>query len=152
MRDIRFTEADLAQIRHDRARHPHPRVQQRMNVLWLKAQGLGHDDIAAFADVSVRTVGRFLGEYLEGGLQRVRRVPWKGKACALDAHAASLEEHFGANPARSASEAQADIERLTGIKRSLTQVREFLKKKSGWPGARSARSRRRPTTSGRRSS
>lgn len=136
MRDIRFPESVLAEIREERAKHPHPRVQQKMNILWLKAQGLAHDDIAAFADVSVRTVGRCLGEYLQGGLDLVRRIPWKGKKAALDAHAASLEEHFGTSPARSARDAQHDIERLTGIKRGLTQVREFLKKKSGWAGAR----------------
>jgi len=41
----------------------------------------------------------------------------------------SLEEYFRVNPPASIKEAQSEIEELTGIKRSETQVREFLKKK-----------------------
>src|SRR5262249_22741154 len=54
------------------------------------------------------------------------------------------------HPPRSAREAQEAIERLTGIRRGLSQVRAFLKKKLGWPGARSARSPRRWTPTSRR--
>ena len=46
-----------------------------MEVLWLKSHGLTHDEIAAYADVSRRTVQRYLDEYLEGGLSRLRRCP-----------------------------------------------------------------------------
>ena len=67
MREFTFSDEQLAQIRHDRARHPHPRVQQKMNVLWLKSRGLTHDRIADLADTSLRTVQRVLTEYLEGG-------------------------------------------------------------------------------------
>ena len=40
--------------------YPDPRVQRKMEVLWLKSHGLNHDDIAAYADVSLRTVQRYL--------------------------------------------------------------------------------------------
>jgi hypothetical protein len=43
-------------------------------------------------------------------------------------HVNSLEEYFRVNPAASIKEAQSEIETLTGIRRSETQVREFLKK------------------------
>jgi transposase len=46
-----------------------------MEVLWLKSHGLSHDDIATYADVSRRSVQRYLDEYLEGGLPRLRRCP-----------------------------------------------------------------------------
>jgi transposase len=136
MRDFVFGEEVLAQIRHDRYHHPHPRVQRKMEVLWLKSRGLTHADIAAFADVSPRSVQRYLDEYQEGGLDRVRRLGWQGKPCALDEHHASLEDYFLEYPPRSAREAQEAIERLTGIRRGLSQVRAFMKKKLGSPGAR----------------
>ena len=44
-----------------------------MEVLWLKSHGLSHDDIAAYADASRRTVQRYLDEYIEGGLPRLMR-------------------------------------------------------------------------------
>jgi hypothetical protein len=40
-----------------------------------------------------------------------------------------LEQEFENHPPQSLNEAGATIERLTGIKRSLTQVRAFLKKR-----------------------
>ena len=149
MREFTFSDEQLAQIRHDRARHPHPRVQQKMNVLWLKAKGLTHDTIAELADTSVRTVQRVLTEFLEGGLDAVRRTRWLGKHAELDDHAPALEDHFLENPPRSTREAQAEIERLTGVRRGLTQVRAFLKKRSGWGGGRSARCRPRRTPTSR---
>src|SRR5215469_845517 len=79
MRRFTFTAEDLDAIRHQRYHHPHPRVQQKMEVLWLKSQGLTHEAIARFADISRRSVQRYLDEFADGGLERIRRLPWKGR-------------------------------------------------------------------------
>ena len=136
MREFTFSEEIVAQIRHDRYHHPHPRVQRKMEVLWLKSRGLTHTDIAPLADVSPRSVQRYLDEFEQGGLDRVRRLNWQGKACELDGHQQSLEDYFIEHPPRSAREAQEAIERLTGIRRGLSQVRAFMKKKLACAGAR----------------
>jgi transposase len=145
MRRFTFTAETLAALRHERYHHPHPRVQRKMEVVWLKSQGLTHQDIARLADVARRSVQRYLDDYADGGLERLRRLSWKGKANALAAHQASLEDYFLEHPPRSAREAQAAIEQHTGVRRGLTQVRIFLKKLSGCAGARSAPSRPKPT-------
>lgn len=131
MRRFVFTEDTLAEIRHDRFHHPHPHVQRKMEVLWLKANGFTHAQIAKLADSSPRSVQRYLDEFEQGGLDLVRRLKWKGKHNELAEHRLSLENHFLANPPRNAREAQKAIEDLTGIRRGLSQVRAFLKKKSG---------------------
>jgi len=130
MREFDFSEGVLAEISHDRYHHPHPRVQRKMEVLWLKSQGLTHDVIAQLAGVSSRSVQRYLDEFEQGGLEQVRRLNWRGKHGELDDHWQSLEDHFTHNPPRSAREAREAIERLTGIRRGLSQVRAFLKKSS----------------------
>jgi transposase len=145
MRHFHFTPEDLDTIRQERYHHPHPRVQQKMEVLWLKSQGFTHEAIARLADVSRRSVQRYLDEFLVGGLEQVRRVPWKGKANELAAHHGSLEDYFVEHPPRSAHEAQTAIERETGVRRGLTQVRTFLKKLSACAGGRSEPSRPRRT-------
>lgn len=149
MRRFTFTAEDLDAIRHERYHHPHPRVQQKMEVLWLKSQRLAHDDIARLSGVSRRSVQRYLDEFADGGLGRIRRLPWKGKANELAAHQASLEDYFLEHPPRSAREARAAIEQLTGVRRGLTRVRAFLKKLSACAGARPAPSRPRRTPSSR---
>jgi len=136
MRRLMFSQDALDQVRHDRYHHPHPRVQRKMEVLWLKSKGLTHADIAELADVSPRSVQRYLDEFAAGGLAGARRIPWQGTRSELDEHAGSLEDYFLAHPPRSAREAQEAIERLTGIRRGLSQVRAFLKKNLGWAGGR----------------
>jgi transposase len=136
MRAFVFSEEVLAEIRHERYHHPHPRVQRKLEVLWLKSQGLTHGVIATLADVSPRSVQRYLDEFADGGLERIRLLGWKGKHSELDDHQQSLEEYFLRHPPRGAREAQRAIERLTGVRRGLSQVRAFLKKKLAWAGAR----------------
>ncbi len=152
MRTVAFGPEVLEAIRHDRYHHPHPRVQQKMEVLWLKSKGFTHEEIAEVADVSRRTVQRYLDAYLAGGLERLRRLPWRVPVGALDAHQAALEDYFLENPPRSTREAQAVIAQQTGVHRGLTQVRAFLKKVSSCAGAKSGPSRPRPIPRSRRNS
>jgi transposase len=127
MRPTRFTEEDRRALAHDRYHYPDPRVQRKMEVLWLKSLGVPHDDIARYAGVSRRTAQRYLNEYREGGLGRLRRTSWHHPESALAGHETALEEYFREHPPRSAKQAQAIIEQHTGIQRGLTQVRHFLK-------------------------
>ncbi len=131
MRIITFTADDRRTLAHDRYHHPDPRVQRKMEVLWLRSHGLSHDDIAAYADVSRRTVQRYLDEYIEGGLPRLRRCRWHQPQSTLVQHEESLEEYFLKHPPRSAKQAQAIIAEQTGIRRGLSQVRHFLKDRLG---------------------
>src|ERR1700739_3264647 len=101
MRAFTFSPDALAEIRHDRYHHPHPRVQRKMEVLWLKSRGLTDAEVAALADVSPRSVQRYLDEFQSGGLEQVRRCGWKGKERELDEHRDSLEDYFLQHPPRS---------------------------------------------------
>src|SRR3954469_17686979 len=132
MRPIIFTEDDRRALAHYRYHHPEPRVQRKIEVLWLESHGLGHDRIAAYAEVSRRSVQRYLDEYLEGGLQRLCRGPRSQPRSALIEHEVSLEEHFENHPVRSIKQARAVMEQRTGIRRGLTQVRHFLKDRLGF--------------------
>src|SRR5262249_39348216 len=127
MREFTFSDEDLQAIDHDRYHHPHPHVQRKLEVLWLKSHGLPHRQIADLAGVSLRTAQRYLGEYLEGGLALVRRCPWRGPKTALLKHERSVEEYFWDHPPRSTKEAAKVIFEQTGVRRGLTQVRAFLK-------------------------
>jgi transposase len=131
MRAISFSNEDRRSLAHDRFHHPDPRVQRKVEVVWLKSHGLNHHDIATYADVSLRTVQRYLDEYIEGGLSQIRRCHWHQPQSVLVEHEDSLEEYFRKHPVRSAKQAQALIEQRTGIRRGLSQVRHFLKGRLG---------------------
>ena len=64
---LEFTEEDKRLLSYGRFNHPHPRVQLKMEVLWLKSQGLSHQKIAKLAGVPVNKVTSYIRDYQEGG-------------------------------------------------------------------------------------
>ena len=105
MREFTFSAEDLKAIDRDRYHHPHPHVQRKMEVLWLKSHGLPHRQIPDLAGVSLRTAQRYLDDYLRGGLKQVRRCKWRGPKTMLLQHERSVEEYFWDHPPRSTKEA-----------------------------------------------
>jgi transposase len=127
MREFTFSEDDLKAIAKGRYEDPHPLVQRKMEVLWLKSHRLPHQQIADLAGVSLRSVQRYLDDYLEGGLKQVRRCKWVGTKAVLLQHEQSIQEYFWDHPPRNTKEAAKVIFEQTGVRRGLTQVRAFLK-------------------------
>jgi len=127
---LEFTPAILGELNYERYRHPIPLVQRRMEALWLKSHGLPHRQIAQLVNITENTLRDYFQLYLEGGVERLKEVAIQGPESALQEHYTSLEAYFRAHPPATIKEAQNKIEALTGIKRSETQVREYLKKNS----------------------
>lgn len=123
---ISFDPEALEAIKYERLHHPHPRVQQKMWAVWLKACELPHHEICRLADISENTLRSYLQEFVGGGVEALKTVSFHKPHSELDDHAETIEAHFRREPPRTAAEAQAVIEQLVGIKRSPTQVREFL--------------------------
>jgi transposase len=134
---LEFTAEIQEKLNHERYHHPVPLVQRRMEVLWLKSHNLPHGLIAILGGVSENTMREYFRLYAEGGLEKLKEVNFYRPESELQAHATSLEAYFQVHPPASIKEAQSEIESLTGIKRSETQVREFLKKNSICGGAKS---------------
>ncbi len=125
-----FSVEEQQALHKERFEHPHPRVQQRMEVLWLISQGLVYPEAARLAGVSEATVDRYVAAYRQGGLAALQELQWGNSTSALREHRASLEEAFRRNPPPTVAEARQRIKDETGIERGLTQVRAFLKKLS----------------------
>jgi transposase len=126
---LTFSEQEQQALHQQRFEHPHPRVQQRMEVLWLISQGLAYAEAARLAVVSEATVDRYVAIYRQGGLQALRQLNWgKSSTSELLEHRDCLEESFRQNPPHTVAEACQRIKDETGIERRPTQVRAFLKK------------------------
>lgn len=134
---LEFTPEIQEKLNYERYHYPVPLVQRRMEVLWLKSHNLPHALIATLAGVSENRMREYFRLYAEGGVEKLKEVNFYRPESELQAHLNSLEAYFQANPPASLKEAQSEIESLTGIKRSETQVREFLKKNSICGGAKS---------------
>jgi transposase len=120
---------DLATILHDRFYHPQPYIMMRMHTLALHHEGESAARIAQLLHRNPKTIRVCLQTYRDGGLEAVYQYEKHKKESELDAYGDLIENELEKHPAQSYNEASARIEKLTGIKRSLTQVRTFLKKK-----------------------
>lgn len=129
-RQLEFTPEIQEILNYERYHHPVPLVQRRMEVLWLKSHHLPHEQIAKLGGISENTMREYFQLYAEGGVEKLKEVHFYQPESELVQHVASLEAYFRANPPTSIKQAQNEIEKRTGIKRSETQVREFLKKNS----------------------
>ncbi len=127
MTSIEFTEEQVEQLRHERFHHPHPRVQRKMEALLLKSQGVPHWQICNVLAITENTLRAYLQAYLKGGIEKLKELNFPCPQSELVAHAETLEGYFREHPPATVKEAAAKIEQLTSIRRSQTQVRQFLK-------------------------
>ncbi len=125
---LEFTPEIQATLNYERHHHPIPLVRRRMETLWLKSHNLPHALLSLLAGVSENTMREYFRLYQEGGIERLKEVYFYRPESELQAHAATLEAHFRDHLPATVKEAMSEIEALTGIKRSETQVRQFLKK------------------------
>jgi len=125
---IGFSEADKEALHYERYNHPHPFVQKKMEVVWLKSQGIKHKDICRITRLCSTTVTSYLSEYHEGGINALKTLSFRKPQSDLEEYRGSLENYFREHPPATAREAMATIETLTGLKRSPQRVRMFMKR------------------------
>ena len=63
---ILFTPEDVATLKYERMHRPHPRVQQKMWTVWLKACDVTHEQIGLLMGLSGNTVRAYLEEFVDG--------------------------------------------------------------------------------------
>jgi transposase len=126
---LEFSPEEIDALEYERYHHPHPKVQRKMEAVYLKSQGLSHQEIRRLCRIASKTtLSSYLKDYQSGGIARLKELGYQGQPSQLDVHATSLEEQFKQNPPRNSAEAQARIENVTGIKRSPSQIRAFMKR------------------------
>ncbi|CAK0778137.1 hypothetical protein CCP3SC15_50002 [Gammaproteobacteria bacterium] len=125
---IEFTAEEQQTLNYERYHHPHPHVQRKMEVLWLKSNDVPHQDICMLADISPGTLYNYLRDYQNGGIEKLKEINFYQPTSELEAHRDTLENYFRQNPPATVKEAAAKIKELTGIERKETQVRAFLRK------------------------
>ncbi len=123
---IEFSQDDIDALDYERFHHPHPKVQRKMEALFLKAKGLKHAEICRLCGISTPTFITYLRQYQEGGITRLQQLGYTGKVNELAAYTDILVAYFTEHPPTSIAEAQYVIEQHTGLKRCPTQVREYI--------------------------
>ena len=128
MRGIDFTDEQVEELAFERFHHPHPRVQRKMEALFLKAEGFSHKEVCELTRISRTTLWSWLRDFQTDGIEGLKRWNAGGSTSELEEHTDTISKHLTEHPPHTIAEAQQAIEELTGIRRSETQVRELLKR------------------------
>jgi len=128
MINIEFSEDEILALRQERYNYPHPRIQAKMEALYLKSMEVAPGEICRLCDISRPTLATYLHSYKKEGIDGLKTWRYTGRSSNLAMHIESLEKYFKEHPPATSGQAVADIERLTGVKRSPTQVREFMRR------------------------
>jgi len=127
MIELEFSSEVVKQLHYERRYHPHPKVRQRLEAVYLKAIGYQHQEIGRIVGISQKTLRGYLRMYQAGGIEALKALNFNRPKSALDEHREQLKAEFEIRPAKSINEAVQRIEKLTGIRRSTTQVDKCLK-------------------------
>ena len=124
---IRLTEEQQRVVNEERSAHPNPRIREKMLALWLLHNGLTRESAAKIVGISRATIQRYVAVFREGGLEGLRRWNPKRPLSEMAGYRELIRESLERQPVRTVAEACERIVQLTGLRRSPTQVRKFLK-------------------------
>jgi hypothetical protein len=70
-----FSSETIEQLQHLKRHHPHPHVRKKMEALFLKSQGMPHNQICQIVGIGGRaTLIRYFRDYEKGGLDQVQSM------------------------------------------------------------------------------
>lgn len=127
MIQINFTREEMDELHYERFHHPHPRVQRKMEALYLKSQKYAHKEITKLLRITEPTLLSYLRDYEAGGIDKLKELTFNRPQSELKQYQESIETYFQDHPPKTLGHAAATIAELTGIVRSREQVRHFLK-------------------------
>lgn len=128
MLQLNLSDTEIQTLNKERFHYPCPIVQKRIEAVYFKCFGMSNKMIAKLTGLSRETVGDWINAYQAGGFNALCRFNYGTNKSELENHAESILDSFRQRPPMTANEAKARIEELTGISRSPTQVRNFMKR------------------------
>lgn len=123
---IEFTEEEKLTLYEGFCNHPHHKVRLKMHCLYLKSIGFSTHEILKICRISRSTYALYIKAYRENGIAGLTQLKYEGQPSKLDDYTDKVKDDFRDNPPSTLSQARNRIFELTGIKRSIPQIQEFL--------------------------
>jgi len=129
MLPLNLSKAEIQKLNYERFHYPCPIVQKRFTAVLLYATiDATLSTIGLMSGLHRHSVVHWAKVYENEGIESLYKVNYGTNKSQLNQHAESIISSFKAKPPMHAREAKSRIENLTGISRSPTQVRTFMKK------------------------
>ena len=126
MIQMTFSFEEIEALVHERFAHPPPFVRRKMEAVLLKTQNLPHQMICRLCGICGNTLRSYLEEYQAGGLAQLKELRFYRPESPLEEHRELVQTELALHPVATIKQARSRIFELTGLKRGLTQVREWL--------------------------
>ena len=124
---LNLSEIEIEQIKTERYTYGDIMIQKRLNAIYLMSStDLNDCQIAEVVGCHRNILSSWRDKCLNQGLPSLYVNHYRKPESELEQHSELIFTHFEQNPIQSVNQAVAVIEELTGIKRSPTQVRQFL--------------------------
>ena len=128
MLQLNLSETEIQKLNYERYSYPCPLVQKRITAVYFKTFGMSNKMISKLTGLNREIVGDWIGSYRTGGFDALCRFNYGTNKSELENKSESILESFIQRPPMTANEAKARIEEITGISRSPSQVRNFMKR------------------------
>src|SRR5665647_1786364 len=125
---INLSQAEIEKLSYERYYYPCPIVQKRIQAVYIKATTEFSDTKAGqISGLHRHSVNYWVQSYQAGGFESLCRHNYGTNKSELENYSGSILKSFTECPPMSAREAKMRIEKMTGISRSPSQIRTFMK-------------------------
>ena len=128
MLQLNLSETEIKKLNYERYHYPCPIVQKRMAAVYFKTFGMTNKMIAKLIGLNREIVGDWIRSYQTGGFDALCRFNYGTNKSELENNSEGILDSFTQHPPMTANEAKARIEEISGISRSPSQVRGFMKR------------------------
>jgi hypothetical protein len=105
MIQIDFTAEGIEQLHYERFHHPHPRVQQKMEALYLKSQKYAHKEITKLLRIAEPTLLSYLRDYKVGGIDKLKELTSNRPQSMMKQYQESIKAYFREHPPKNLAHA-----------------------------------------------
>lgn len=129
MLTLTISQADIELLRYERYAYPCILVRKRLFALYLKAtRKYSHGEIAEIVGVSINSITTYIKVWNAEGYEGIIKCSYGTNRSDLENHRESILTHFEKHPPHTINEAIEQVCQLTGVRRSPTQMRAWMKR------------------------
>jgi transposase len=126
---LNLSDAEIQRLNYERYYYPCPLVQKRIQAVYMKAiTELSNTKIGALIGLHRHLVRHWTEVYQIKGFEALCQYNYGTNKSDMDNYSQDILKSFTERPPMTAREAKSRIEELTGISRSPSQVRAFMKR------------------------
>ncbi len=125
---INLNESEIEKLNYERYAYPDPMIQKRISAVYIKAALAWSNEMIGLAvGLHHNSVGSWIAVYKREGYEGLLSNRYGTLKSEMEKHSVSILDSLRDQPPQTAAEAAERIKKLTGLTRSVQQVRVFMK-------------------------